>query len=410
MFKSAGCAYRDLISPSESVPEQPRRVTRRGALAAAGGLAGAGLAAGYSVGHTSEAPAMSAPEPFHGLHQSGIATPQQDHLVFAAFDVTAPDAAQLQELLRSWSRIAADLQAGRTTRAIRDPGETNGLGPARLTLTFGIGPGVFEREGEDVLGLRDRHPVLLEQIRSLPGDDLQAARGGGDLCVQACADDPQVAFHAVHALTLAAHGAAVPRWSQAGFLPVRSGDAETRAPRNLMGFKDGTNNIRPGDAEQMRRHVWLDGSERSGWMRGGSYVVTRRIRMLLDVWDGLAIDQQEHVVGREKGSGRRLRGPRTHPHAHVELAREKNNEGVRILRRGYSYNDGIDPATSQIDAGLFFICFQRNPIRQFTAIQGRLGVNDALAKHLSHTSSAVFACPPGAAPGGYVGEGLFRRS
>jgi deferrochelatase/peroxidase EfeB len=83
---------------------------------------------------------------------------------------------------------------------------------------------------------------------------------------------------------------------------------------------------------------------------------------------------------------------------------------VRILRRGYSYNDGVDPATSQIDAGLFFICFQRDPVRQFTAIQERLGVNDALAKHLSHTSSAVFACPPGATPGGYVGARLFQAA
>jgi deferrochelatase/peroxidase EfeB len=400
------------IPPSEPSPEQPRHVTRRGALAAAGGLVGAGLAAGgYSVGHgTAETPAAAGAEPFHGYHQSGIATRQQDHLVFVAFDVTAPDATQLQELLRSWSRVAAALQAGRGTRAVRDPGEANGLGPARLTLTLGLGPGLFEREGEDVLGLRGRRPAVLKQIRSVPGDELQPVRGGGDLCVQACADDPQVAFHAVHALTLAANGVAVPKWSQAGFLPVRRGDAAARAPRNLMGFKDGTNNIRPGDETQMRRHVWVGDADQPSWMRGGSYVVARRIRMLLDVWDGLTTSQQEHAVGREKGSGKRLRATEAQPRSHVGLAAAKNNAGARILRRGYSYNDGIDPATSQIDAGLFFICFQRDPARQFTAIQERLGVNDALAKHLSHTSSAVFACPPGCAQGGYVGEGLFRRS
>jgi deferrochelatase/peroxidase EfeB len=373
---------------------------------------GAGLAAGgYGVGHA-DGEARAAPRawPFHGPHQGGIATPQQDHLVFAAFDLTAADASQLRELLRTWSQVAADLQAGRRARSLADPGEADGLGPAALTLTFGLGPGLFERDGEDTLGLRDRRPALLAQLPSLPGDELQPARSGGDLSVQACADDPQVAFHAVHALTLVARGAAAPRWSQAGFLPSRDGEATARAPRNLMGFKDGTNNIRPADATQMRRHVWVGQNDDPRWMRGGTYLVARRIRMLLDVWDGLTTEHQEQAVGREKRSGKRLRRDRTSPQAHIELAAAKNNNGARILRRGYSYTDGIDPDTSQIDAGLFFICFQRDPLRQFTAIQQRLGVHDALAKHLSHTSSAVFACPPGARPGSYVGEGLFRSS
>jgi deferrochelatase/peroxidase EfeB len=292
---------------------------------------------------------------------------------------------------------------------VDDPGEADGLGPAGLTLTFGLGPALFERGGDDVLGLRDRRPKRLEQIRPLPGDDLQPARSEGDLCVQACADDPQVAFHAVHALTLAARGAAVPRWTQSGFLPRRNVETAARAPRNLMGFKDGINNIRPDDAAAMARHVWVGQNEQPSWMRNGTYLVARRIRMLLDVWDGLPVADQEQAVGREKASGRRLRANEIPVDSHVALASAKAREGVRILRRGYSYNDGVDPDTDQIDAGLFFICFQRDPVRQFTAIQKRLGVNDGLAKHLSHTSSAVFACPPGARRGGYVGEGLFIR-
>jgi deferrochelatase/peroxidase EfeB len=397
------------MSAPDLDPRARSGITRRGALASAGAALGVGLAAGgYELGKAEgETQHRSGTVPFYAPHQAGIATPQQDHLVFAAFDLSAASANDLQQLLRRWSDAAAALHAGRRVASSPDPGEADGLGAASLTLTFGLGPTLFERDGEDVLGLRDRLPAQLEQIPALPGDELQDHRSEGDLCVQACANDPQVAFHAIHALTRAAHGVAVPRWSQAGFLPRHR---PARGARNLMGFKDGTNNIRPSDQTQMRRNVWVNGEDHPAWMHGGSYLVSRRIRMLLDVWDGLTTDQQQEVVGRRKDTGARLRPAQVPAHAHVKLAAARNNDGVRILRRGYSYNDGIDPATSQIDAGLFFICFQRDPARQFTAIQGRLGVDDALAKHLSHTSSAVFACPPGAAPGGYVGEGLFRRS
>jgi deferrochelatase/peroxidase EfeB len=389
-------------------PRARRGITRRGAFASAGAAVGVGLATGgCELGKAEgERPLGSGTVPFYAPHQAGIATPQQDHLVFAAFDLSAASANDLQELLRTWSHAAAALHAGRRVATSPDPGEADGLGAASLTLTFGLGPTLFERDGEDVLGLRDRRPAPLDQIPTLPGDELQDHRSGGDLCVQACANDPQVAFHAIHALTRAVHGVAVPRWSQAGFLPRHR---PARGARNLMGFKDGTNNIRSADDTQLRRHVWVGGDDRPRWMQGGSYLVTRRIRMLLDVWDGLTTDQQQEVVGRRKDTGAPLRPAQAPAHAHVTLAAARNNDGVRILRRGYSYTDGVDPATGQMDAGLFFICFQRDPARQFTAIQERLGVNDALAKHLSHTSSAVFACPPGATPGGYVGERLFRR-
>jgi deferrochelatase/peroxidase EfeB len=382
-------------------------------LGLAGGLAGSGLvAAGYGLGTAGRETTSPQAWPFPGKHQSGVATPPQNHLVFTAFDLTGLDQLGFQDLLRSWSRLAADLQAGHRARSISDPGEAEGLDAARLTLTFGLGPGVFERDGEDVLGLRDRQPTVLYQIPALPGDELQAARSGGDVCVQACADDPQVAFHAVHALSLAARGVLVPRWSQTGFLPRRqpAGARSSDAPRNLMGFRDGTHNVRPDDAAQMSRHVWVAKADDPSWMRDGTYLVARRIRMLLDVWDGLPTIAQERAVGRKKASGKRLHAREMPADAHIALAAAHNNDGVRLLRRGYSYNDGIDPATHQVDAGLFFICYQRDPLRQFTTIQRRLGVNDALAKHLSHTSSAVFACPPGARPGGYVGERLFRRA
>jgi deferrochelatase/peroxidase EfeB len=190
-----------------------------------------------------------------------------------------------------------------------------------------------------------------------------------------------------------------------------------------MGFKDGTNNIDPNDRDSMDRHVWLQDRDARGWLTGGTYLVARRIRMLLDVWDGLTVAQQEQIIGRRKSSGaplggetetdapdlaRARNGAKLIPtDAHIRLATHAENNGTRILRRGYSYSDGVDQATGQVDAGLFFICFQRDPQGQFGALQRRLGDDDALAKHLSHTSSAVFACPRGTRPGEYIAQQLF---
>jgi deferrochelatase/peroxidase EfeB len=179
-----------------------------------------------------------------------------------------------------------------------------------------------------------------------------------------------------------------------------------------MGFKDGTNNIRAEDVELMRRHVWVDSP---GWMRGGTYMVTRRIRMLIEVWDRASLQDQEQTIGRLKESGAPLGGrdemdpvnaAKLPVDAHVRLAEPAANGGERILRRGYSFTDGMDADLGQLDAGLFFICFQRDPAKQFVAIQRRLGGMDALNEYIKHTGSAVFAVPPGVLPGGYVGEGL----
>ena len=304
-----------------------------------------------------------------------------------------------------------------------DTGEALGSAPGRLTVTFGLGPGVFERDGEDRLGLRSRKPAALREIPPLPADELDPAISGGDLCVQACSDDPQVAFHAVRDLARIGRGAVVMRWSQLGFGRTSTTSRTQATPRNLMGFKDGTNNIRAEDTDDMRRFVWLGAGDRPGWMRNGTYMVTRRIRMLLEVWDRSSLRDQEQTIGRRKYSGApigeqdefdpvelgaRQGGRPTIPmDAHIRLAAPADNADERILRRGYSFTDGVVEELGELDAGLFFICFQRDPLRQFTAIQRRLGSSDALNEYIRHTSSAIFAIPPGARPGGFVGEGLF---
>jgi deferrochelatase/peroxidase EfeB len=403
--------------------------TRRRLLASAGaGAAGIGLGAGgYLIGQEAgEAKAESSGTvPFYGEHQAGIDTPAQDRLHFAAFDLIEEDPAALRELMREWSRAAAEMTGGEMIGDVNDEppappedtGETVGLLPSSLTVTFGFGPSLFERPR---LRLAPQRPKMLKPIPPLPGDELNPLESGGDLCVQACSDDPQVAFHAVRNLARIGRGTVAMRWSQLGFGRTSTTSRSQDTPRNLMGMKDGTNNIRAEDTKAMNDFVWVS-DEGPGWMIGGSYLVTRRIRMLLEVWDRASLEDQELTIGRHKYSGAPLGGgdeldpldlsasnpdgtPKIPLDAHVRLASPAS--GARILRRGYSFTDGVDESLAELEAGLFFICFQRNPAGQFVAIQRRLGSNDALNEYIKHVGSAVFAIAPGAREGGYVGEAL----
>lgn len=408
-------------------------VTRRGALAGAAML---GLGVGLDrvlagSDGTAAGGRAGAAVPFYGARQAGISTPAQESLNFAAFDVTSHRLEDLRNLLQEWTRAAAALTTGRPYRSVAaepgqapaDPGEAVGLGPAQLTITVGFGPGLFGSAGRNRFGLARHRPAALRRLPSFAGERLDPGRSGGDLCVQVCADDPQVAFHAVHVFAMIAGPTATLRWSQQGFGRTSSTSRTQATPRNLIGFKDGTDNIRAEDAPEMERFVWVQPGDGPGWMAGGSYLVARRIRFLFDVWDNTSLEGQQRVIGRDKLTGAPLgarheydpvdlaatsNGKPTIPaDAHIRLASPKYNDGQRILRRGYSYTEPTEPGSAEVDAGLFFICFQRDPRRQFVPIQRRLAASDALNRHTLHTTSAVFACPPGARPGGFVGEGLF---
>lgn len=435
--------------PSSANPRGPRfrqnrgpqgvGLTRRAVLSGAALLGiGAGVDRAVTSASAQSAAAAAAPDtvPFHGPHQAGIATPQQRHLHFAAFDLTTTSASSLRDLLRLWSQAAATLTTGREyaptpqtpLRAPTDPGEAAGLAPAQLTLTFGLGPTLFVSGGRDRFGLAHRRPAGLAPLPPFPGEALDPRRSGGDLCVQACADDPQVAFHAIHVLSRLAAGNAVMRWSQTGFRSP-PGPADTQqTPRNLIGFKDGTDNIRPGDADAMRQFVWVQDGDQPTWMHGGSYLVARRIEIVLSTWDALPLVQQERVIGRDKATGAPLGGRHEHDpvdlnatdqhgnpvipgNAHIRVAAPARNGGRRILRRGYAFSEGTTPAAIQagtggVDGGLFFIAFTRDPGRQFIPLQRRVAMTDALTAFTVHTASAVFACPPGTAPGGFIGQSL----
>ncbi len=414
------------------------QLTRRQVIGA-GVTGGVGLAlgagGGYALGQDdsgSDTAADTNLVAFHGVHQAGIVTPAQDRLHFAAFDLTTHSQADVRDLLRTWSlaaeRMCAGLPAGPDNDSPQAPpddtGEAAGLSAAHLTITIGLGPSLFTKDGQDRFGLASRQPAALAPLPALPGDQLDPNLSDGDLCVQACANDPQVAFHAVRNLTRMALGVAVMRWSQLGFGRTSTTSSAQSTPRNLMGFRDGTNNIVAEDTAALEKSVWVGAGDGPAWMTNGSYVVTRRIRMLIEAWDRDILSDQENTFGRRKASGAPLTGVSEHdtvnlaakgadglpvipPRAHIRLAAPATNDGVRILRRGYSFTDGMDNELGQLDAGLFFIAFQRDPRTQFVPIQRRLGQNDALNEYIKHTGSAVFAVPPGTRRGGWVGETLF---
>ncbi|MFD6183624.1 iron uptake transporter deferrochelatase/peroxidase subunit [Streptomyces goshikiensis] len=382
-----------------------------GAGLALGAAAAGGTVAALTSG-TDTVPAgmTGAAVPFHGEHQAGIASAVQDRLHFAAFDVTTKDRAALVRLLKDWTRAAERMTAGLPVgegavgglpeAPPDDTGEALGLKPNRLTLTIGFGPSLFAKGR---FGLEDRRPEALADLEQFPGDNLDPARSGGDLCVQACADDPQVAVHAIRQLARIGFGKTAMRWSQLGFGKTSSTTPDEQTPRNMMGFKDGTRNISGTDAAALDKHVWVGSGDGADWMTGGSYLVARRIRMHIETWDRTPLQEQEDIFGRDKAEGAPVGKPKEHdepflkamkPDAHVRLAHPDSNNGATILRRGYSFTDGTD-GLGRLDAGLFFLAYQRDVRKGFVQIQRALSKSDSLNEYIQHVGSAVFAVPPG---------------
>ncbi|MBS0220902.1 MAG: Dyp-type peroxidase [Proteobacteria bacterium] len=425
--------------------------------------------------------------PFYGVHQNGITTPMQRHAYFAAFDLVTTERTEVASLLKAWTLASARMTTGEMAQPLEDglkpvstshgaekekygssygapqpggmttevgetlgepptgfgktqgvnaiaadTGEVLGQSPARLTLTFGFGAGLFVKDGKDRYDLAAHRPAAFVDLPKFVGDQLVEQHTGGDLLVQACADDPQIVFHAVRQLARLAGNVAKIRWVQTGFIPD-AGQGET--PRNLMGFKDGTNNPPVTDSKAMDKFIWV-GDEGPDWLRGGSYVVARRIRIALEHWDRMKVAFQEETVGRHKYSGSPIGkarefdtldlaitdkdgNPMIAENAHVRLAAAATNDGAQILRRGYSYNDGVNFTTErwppwrqglEYDAGLFFICYQRDPRSGFIEIFGRMAKFDMLNQFVTHVGGGLFVCPPGATPDRYIGQSLLETA
>ena len=345
---------------------------------------------------------------FYGKHQAGITTPMQKNIYFVVLDLRTTDKNELIQLFKDWTDYSQKLVNGELVKKDgsnallppSDTGETVGLNPYRLTLTFGVSASFLTK-----LGLEKKRPKLFRDLPAFPKEQLREQYTGGDIVIQACADDEQVAFHAVRNLIRKGRNKVTMKWSQSGFAAI--GD-RMETPRNLFGFKDGTANVTT--EKDFDKVVWADSKD---WMNNGSYMAVRRIIMHLETWDRTNLQEQENTFGRYKESGAPF-GKKDEfdevdlsllpVDSHVRLAKEVD---LPILRRSYSYSDGIDPKTGQFDAGLLFIAFQKDPDR-FVKIQTNLGADDKMNEYVTHIGSGLFACFGGVKEGGYIGQDLFE--
>lgn len=428
-------------------PDAPKPgVSRRTVLGAAGVGIAAGLAGGAAIGATVGGRGDSEPDrvvAFRGERQAGIVTEAQDRLHFAAFDVITDSREALVDMLKKWTVAAERMTRGDETvpggatgmgeyHPPADTGEALGLSPAHLTLTIGFGPGLFGPSASDPgrkdrFGIADRKPAALADLPAFAQEKIEPSRSFGDICIQACADDPQVAVHAVRNLARIGVGVVSVRWSQLGFGRTSSTTRSQETPRNMFGFKDGTANIRAEDTETLDKWVWVapgDNPPAAQWMTGGTYLVARRIRMDIEPWDRANLKEQEDIIGRTKQSGAPLSGedefdepdfqitsygtPIIPLTSHVRLAHPDMNNGAQILRRGYNFTDGSD-GFGHLDAGLFFVAFNRDSFKQFVPMQHQLSRKDAMTEYLIPNGSAIFAVPPGLRPGEYWGQRLFEK-
>lgn len=421
----------DKLHPAREAGKFSRRELLKGAVAGASALAIPTVSYAHGQATAARDPEdkidLSRQYSFYGHEgQAGISTPPQRHIMFMTFDLTTSTRQDLQVLLARWSSAIAQLMKGGTIGQVEpardsgvgmDTGEAMDLGPASLTVTVGLGPRVFT----DTFGLTQHKPVLMRNLMQLPSDDMQPELTGGDLSLQACADDPQVAYHAIRDLARIAKstGAAQTRWTVMGFGRASAGKGQS-TPRNLFGFKDGTRNIT--EKADFDKYVWIkDGGP--AWQQNGSYQVVRKIKIHIESWDTDRVSDQNNVFGRHKVSGAPLTGtkefdtpdfkkkdadgnliiPAT---AHISLASHENNQGIKILRRSYNYTDGLNNM-AQLDAGLLFISYQKDPA-QFEALQTRLGSSDALNEYISHIGSGIFFVPPAPKEGSYIGAEMFE--
>lgn len=345
---------------------------------------------------------------FYGKHQAGITTPMQKNIYFVVLDLRTIDRNELIQLFKDWTDYSQKFVNGELVKKDgsnallppSDTGETVGLNPYRLTLTFGVSASFLTK-----LGLEKKRPKLFRDLPAFPKEQLREQYTGGDIVIQACADDEQVAFHAVRNLIRKGRNKVTMKWSQSGFAAI--GD-RMETPRNLFGFKDGTANVTT--EKDFDKVVWADSKD---WMNNGSYMAVRRIIMHLETWDRTNLQEQENTFGRYKESGAPF-GKKDEfdevdlsllpVDSHVRLAKEVD---LPILRRSYSYSDGIDPKTGQFDAGLLFIAFQKDPDR-FVKIQTNLGADDKMNEYVTHIGSGLFACFGGVKEGGYIGQDLFE--
>ena len=355
---------------------------------------------------------------FYGKQQAGIITAQQTYCYIASFDLKTENRAEVIELLKTWTKFADLTTSGGTLKSLdndllppNDTGEAADLGIANLTITVGYGSTFFEKDGKDRFSIKAKRPKYLEKIPHMAHDSLAEKYCEGDICIQVCANDQQVAFHAIRNMIRLSSGTATVKWLEEGFLRAPA----DKTPRNLFGFKDGTANREHETEEGYSKIVWAENGEPE-WMKHGSYLGYRKIRMLLEIWDRSSLFDQEETFGRKKQSG----APYGKKHefdavdvsklpadSHVRLAKKTKQQ---MHRRAYSYTSGMDNQTGTLDAGLLFICFTSNPAVQFLPMLKIMGKMDKLNEYTIPIGSALFACQGGLQPGEFFGQKIFEET
>ena len=416
-------ARNDVSEQQESAAKTGHRLSRRhlllGGAAAGIGAAGAiGVDVVVKGGIGASAPPTvplfsgTAAVPFFGVHQAGVDTEPQSRVTFVALNLLPEvDRAALRRMMRILTDDAARLTQGEAALADSEP--ELAVVPARLTVTFGFGPGLVAVAGGEAPGW----------LRSLPAftiDRLQPEWNDGDLLLQIAADDPMTVAHATRMLLKDLRSFASVRWVQSGFRRAAGSEKPGTTMRNLFGQVDGTANPAAGTAD-FNALVWGTASG-PGWLVGGTSLVLRRISMNLDTWDGLDRSGRESAVGRTLAVGAPLTGtkerdepdftatnalgfPVIPEYSHLRRARSEDRS-QRIHRRGYNYDDA--PQGSGVsNSGLLFASFQADVDAQFVPIQQRLDTLDLLNQWTTPIGSAVFAIPPGCATDGYIGDTLF---
>ena len=240
--------------------------TRRSVLLGAATF-GAGFAVDRVLGQQDRTPALSVSGlgvvPFYGAAQAGITSPAQEYVAFAAYDLTATSLDSLRSLLVAWTEAAATMTEGapfepnptNSQSSITDTGEARGLTASGLTITFGFGPSLFSGPAGGRLGLADRKPAALGR---LPTFAESPSNGRGP--TETCASRPAPTMpRSLSTRSTSSTGSPRERRRSAGdsraSASTSSASKAQPTPRNLMGFKDGTANIRSGNQTAMKRFV-----------------------------------------------------------------------------------------------------------------------------------------------------------